>query len=165
MIAFSLLTFSLLTSTLTNILGQTIYLNPSSLTSITIAATLRLPFFSQQIKYYCLIIQKFYRENINFEKLKFDDRIQNSQEKNIMHVNFIKSQANYRFQPPSNYCQLCKLSFQDYSTHTSSQQHLDQITASRANIYISQLAHKFAAFPTKTQKITKKSKNEKTKRM
>ena len=159
MIAFFLLTFSLLTSTINNILGQTIYLNPSFLTSIGIIATLPLPLFYQQIKYSSLIIQKFYRENINFEKLKFDDRIQNSQEKNIIQVDSTLCQANYRFSPPSNYCQLCKVDFQDYLTHTASQQHSNQITASNANLYIVQLADKFASFPMKTHKIVKKSRN------
>lgn len=70
-------------------------------------------------------------------------------------------QNNYNFLPPSNYCQLCKTSFQDYLEHTHSQQHSQQIAASIANQFIQELAGQFKPGCRKTKRIGRKKADEK----
>lgn len=70
-------------------------------------------------------------------------------------------QNNYNFLPPSNYCQLCKTSFQDYLEHTHSQQHSQQIAASIANHFIEELAGQFKPGCRKTKRIGRKKGGEK----
>ena len=70
-------------------------------------------------------------------------------------------QNNYNFLPPSNYCQLCKASFQDYLEHTHSQQHSQQIAASIANRFIQELAGQFKPGCRKTKRIGRKKAEEK----
>ena len=48
-----------------------------------------------------LILQKFYQENASFERLKFDDRIQNAREKNITEVLLFTCRITINLFPPA----------------------------------------------------------------
>ena len=112
---------------------------PSSPPSTPTAPISRPASSSRSIRYSPQATQKYYQENLTFERLQFQEKIQRS----VQETNSVSSgqpSQEIRIAPPhSDYCQICQHGFLDYFEHIRDKAHRAKASRSQATGLISGL--------------------------